>query len=701
MESECHKVGMGDEITKSVIGIHGIGNRNERSDRLIDFCYVNNLCITNTRYKQAKYNRSWTWESPDGQTHNQIDYIIVSRKLIASVRNSRAFPSADCGSDHQLVMANIRLKWKTKKTVARIKKIDIQQLKNEDVKRQYHTEVEAKWQKTITEPIISADEEWNKVKSIIQDTSKEVVGYKKEVQGKEWLSNDTIELMAERRKYKSKRSEHPDMAKHHNYLCRQVRKSAKTDKENHIYGICKEVEEAREQNKTRAVYEGIRKITEKHAPRIKSVKNKQGIVLTEPVQVKERWKEYFDQLYNDPNEMNEQYLEDLPEVHNEEDIPNIGIDEVRSVIRRMKTKKAPGIDNITAEEIDAATQDTGLLILHRLCKEIWEQEEMPTEWKRSIIIPIYKKGDRMDCSNYWGISLLSHCSKVFSSILLQRIKKRTEEILSEAQAGFRVGRSTIDQIFTLRQIAEKYEEYGRALYICYVDFRKAFDSVWRKGLWKTMRYYGYPEKILRILENAYKDTFSTVRVDGDITDWFDTIVGVLQGCVLSPLLFNIFLELIIAMALDNTESGAEIGGELLTDLRFADDIAMPSNSVEGLQGAVKRVEEVSKDMGMRINVTKAEVQYLGKGKKECHIQIDGQRLKQTDTFVYLGGTISTTGGAENDVVRRIGLARGIFQRLNKIWTAKEISKATKMKAYEVLVLSVLLYNSETWTLKGH
>ena len=128
----------------------------------------------------------------------------------------------------------------------------------------------------------------------------------------------------------------------------------------------------------------------------------------------------------------------------------------------------------------------------------------------------------------------------------------TEEILSEAQAGFRRNRNTIDQIFTLGQLAEKYEEFGKELYVCYIDFRKAFDSIWRKGLWNVMRHLGYPEKIVKILENAYKDTFSAVRVDGDISDWFETIVGVLQGCVLSPLLFNIFLEMMIALGMDDS-----------------------------------------------------------------------------------------------------------------------------------------------------
>jgi len=92
----------------------------------------------------------------------------------------------------------------------------------------------------------------------------------------------------------------------------------------------------------------------------------------------------------------------------------------------------------------------------------------------------------------------------------------------------------------LRQEAEKYEEYGKQLCVCYIDFRKAFDSVWRKGLWRVMRHYGYQEKIVRILENAYRDTFSAFRVNGELSEWFETVMGVLQGCVLSPLLFNIF-----------------------------------------------------------------------------------------------------------------------------------------------------------------
>jgi len=87
-----------------------------------------------------------------------------------------------------------------------------------------------------------------------------------------------------------------------------------------------------------------------------------------------------------------------------------------------------------------------------------------------------------------------------------------------------------------------YIEYGKYLYVCYIDFQKAFDSMWRIGLWKAMRFLGYDAKIVRILATLYQDTMSAVRVDGGLSYWFATVVGVLQGCILSPLLFSIFLE---------------------------------------------------------------------------------------------------------------------------------------------------------------
>src|SRR6218665_3992454 len=215
-----------------------------------------------------------------------------------------------------------------------------------------------------------------------------------------------------------------------------------------------------------------------------------------------------------------------------------------------------------------------------------------------------------------------------------------------------------------------------------------------------MRHYGYPEKIVRILANAYKDTFSAVRVNGELSEWFETVMGVLHGCVLSPLLFNIFLEMIMAMALDESNEGADIGGERIGDLRFADGIALLAEQEKGLQKTLTCKSRTGEPkMGMEISIQETECQFLGEGNKKFRLEVEGQELEQTENFVYLGGNISTQEGSYKYVERRIGLARGTWQALGKVWNSKELSKATKTRMHEVLVLSTQLYNAETWTVK--
>jgi len=280
---------------------------------------------------------------------------------------------------------------------------------------------------------------------------------------------------------------------------------------------------------------------------------------------------------------------------------------------------------------------------------------------------------------------------------MKRLKQKTNEILSEEQAGFRPGRGTIDQINTLRQIAEKYVQFGKDLYVCYIDFRKAFDSVWRDGLWSVMRHLGHQEKIVRILEDLYSVTLSAVRVNGGITEWFATLVGVLQGCVLSPLLFNIFLEVVLARALRFLDIGVVISGYRLNNLRFANDIALAAmcNSNQGLDTIVTSMTTKSRPMGININTDKTETQLIGRYRGSCDIKLEGQVLSQVEDFVYLGGLISSTDSSQTDVRRRIGLACDAVRRLAKIWKSKAISKAAKVQVYETMVLSILCYNSET------
>ena len=497
--------------------------------------------------------------------------------------------------------------------------------------------------------------------------------------------------------------EDPASKKHYNFLCREIRRRCKMDREKFVNSICEEVEQAQIEKKSRKVYEGIRKIKGTNTSVAQVIKDKNGRILTDPKEVKDRWTEHFRDLYNPINPTDDLVLLEIPQDHGqslEDCTPDLSIDELSNAILHLKNGKAPGVDMISAEEIVASGKE-GEQALFSLCRRIWQKEEFPDEWKQSVILPIHKKKDKLICDNYRGISLLCHSQKMMASVMLQRIKARTEEILSEAQAGFRSGRSTIDQLFSLRLLTEKYFEHGKDLYVCYVDFQKAFDSVWRKGLWQVMRHLGYDNKIIRLLESMYRNSVSSVRVgtQGDVSIWFETLVGVLQGCVLSPLLFNILLEVVMALSLEDKDIGATISGFLCSNLRFADDIALLAEKEADLQSQIDSLHGCSTRFGLKISSSKTEVQCISRNPPAVRISIENTVLKQVDQFTYLGGVATSDASCGSDIKRRIGLATGASASLSTIWAAKEISKQTKIRVYQSLVLSILLYNSETWTLR--
>jgi len=158
---------------------------------------------------------------------------------------------------------------------------------------------------------------------------------------------------------------------------------------------------------------------------------------------RDKWKRCLHGLYNDPNPVNIVNLPNIPEYAERESIPRFSQAEGESAESKLSGKKAVGPDEISAEEIQAAASEKGLVIVHSLCTKVGDSEHVPDEWKRAIIVPIFRKKDKIDCNNYWGVSLPCHCSKIFFHIILHWLRKKTKEILSKEQAGFRANRSTL------------------------------------------------------------------------------------------------------------------------------------------------------------------------------------------------------------------------------------------------------------------
>ena len=206
-------------------------------------------------------------------------------------------------------------------------------------------------------------------------------------------------------------------------------------------------------------------------------------------------------------------------------------------------------------------------VLTEICNRIWRTREWPTPWTQSLIITLPKKGNLQLCQNYRNIGLISHSSKVMLKVILNRLKPQAEKIITEEQAGSRAGRNTTEQIFNLRILCEKYLQHQQNLYHVFIDFKKAFDRVWHAALWATIS-----ANLDRTTEHLYDKATSAEKMNGSIGEWFRTAVGVRQGCLLSPTLFNIFLERIMSDALEEHDGKVSIGGRNITNLRFADDV---------------------------------------------------------------------------------------------------------------------------------
>jgi sorting nexin-29 len=197
----------------------------------------------------------------------------------------------------------------------------------------------------------------------------------------------------------------------------------------------------------------------------------------------------------------------------------------------FKNNKAPGEDNISAELIKYGSLELWKEI-HTLIEVIWINELIPEELHTAIICQIHKKGDKLQCSNYRSTSLLNVCYKILTNILHKRLEPYAEEILGDYQCGFRRGRSTTDQLFTLILVLEKAYEFGTDLHL-FIDFKQAYDTVDIKYLFEVLKEFGIPTKLVNLIKMTLTDSSCRVKIQGQLSSNFKVKVGLRQGDALS------------------------------------------------------------------------------------------------------------------------------------------------------------------------
>lgn len=342
---------------------------------------------------------------------------------------------------------------------------------------------------------------------------------------------------------------------------------------------------------------------------------------------------------------------------------------------------------------------------------------MPNEWKEATVIPLHKKGKKSCCNNYRGISLLSVTSKVLSRLIFNRLTDHLGKILRDSQCGFRSSRSTIDMIFSLRQLIEKSMEQNTKLCISFIDISKAFDSVNREMLFKLLEKAKIPPSIRTIIKIMHEETFAAVKTENEISDNFQVCTGVKQGCVMAPALFLLYMHAITQITIDRCDAGvnihfrsdldmfsrrnlkakSKIERKNIQDLMFADDAALIAETPEDLQHLLNTFVDVANQFGLKVNVDKTKCMFINCS--SSNIYIDSTALGTVNVFKYLGNNIASDGSCDKEIDHRISAAARAFGSLyHRVWKSHELPIKTKIRVYETVVLSSLLYSTETLTL---
>ena len=390
-------------------------------------------------------------------------------------------------------------------------------------------------------------------------------------------------------------------------------------------------------------------------------------------------------------------------------------EEVKTCLRKLKNNKACGIDQVINEFLKAA-EDKMLDVFTKFFNVILSSGVVPTEWSIGIVRPLYKnKGNIDDPNNYRGISLLSCFGKLFTSLINNRLFEFLEEkdILGSEQAGFRPGFSAIDHMFTLHCLVDYFLHKKKRLYCAFIDYEKAFDHIERSSLWQKLLASGINGHVLRVVEVLYAKAKSCVRVENQLSNFFQCHTGVRQGENLSPLLFAMYLNDLQqfmshrveglssmkqeAIDIGIDDSDADILFKMFI-LLYADDTVICSESPKMLQKALESMSEYCHMWKLNINVQKTKIIVFSRGKirKLPDFWYRGRKVDIVFDFKYLGLHFSYNnkfGIAQKQLYDKASKAMfALLRKCRKLMLPLDI----QIQLFDSMVVPALLYGCEVW-----
>ena len=297
---------------------------------------------------------------------------------------------------------------------------------------------------------------------------------------------------------------------------------------------------------------------------------------------------------------------------------------------------------------------------------------------------------------------MSHALQIFLKVLHNRIYRKCEANIQDTQFGFRGGTGTREALFAIRVLVQNCRDVQKDVFLCFVDYEKAFDKVQHQKLIQVLRTTDVDEKDIRCIQSLYWHQSAHITTNNLTTDDIEIRRGVRQGCILSPLLFNLYSEAIFNETFEDEDTGIRVNGVYVNNIRYADDSVIIADTIEDLQQMIDRLNRTSNKYGLKVNSNKTKLMIISRRKvpyTHAQLLVDGVALERVSCYKYLGGWLNGDWEDEKEIRVRIEVARQYFFRFKNILTNRDINLRLRMRYVRCYVWSVLLYGMESWTLK--
>ena len=669
-----------NDVSK-IIGPWGLGDRNERGLVFAAWLHLNRLSAANTIFKKA-LGKQWTHQMWSSALRRQIDYVLVDTSFFQSLQDCEPTDLIDVKSDHRGLcavfapagrIARQRKNGRKRKTIRGYALLD-----EGGIPAQYHRKLDealaaVKDAEDLAEAVVNASRECDEHQDVpsapqshlLQDMLQQRAG-----------TRDPVE-----RKTLSKQ------------IWKRLRLERQQAKDERLDMLLQNGKGASELAKLLAA--PVRR------KRTVAMTDSQGNRKTNPADMAEVFASFYEQLYNTVGSTSE-YGKDVSE-----NSPAITANEIAIAIKKLKNGRTCGDDGLLAEMLKTNHQGLLQVIALVFTDILHGRSETPASWNESRLVVLYKKGDASLPKNYRPIAIISVLNKLFSGVLLARVKPLLESLQAPEQAGFRPDFSCSDVVHFLRMVSEKSHEWGLEVWAASLDLEKAFDKVSHESVFYSLCEANVDPDIIRVLCDLYRHQEAYVQMDKTThSRSFSIKRGVRQGDPLSPILFNNVTRLVFAELRAKWKAkgfGVDVGRELdkLTHVMFADDTTLLAATRQSLTIMISDVHAALARRGLNLNLDKCLIQTNRQNARLTGICIDEQTIPMvaaTVGFKILGTIFTLSGRVSAEIRARMAAAWGKFHQLWPLLGKRDGNIHKRLRLFDTCVSQTLLWCSESWLL---